>query len=63
MHPGYLLDHGHGYFAQGSWVAGLPEKSFWAGLKMRGKLKYPITTYRYGRCHLLVSYAHPEPPK
>ncbi len=63
MSPGYLLDHSHGYFAQGAWVAGVPEKSFWSGLKMRGKLKYPITSYRCVRCHLLVSYAHPEPPK
>lgn len=58
MTNGYILDvtqHGKAQVPQ--WVAGEPEKSFWTGLKMSGRAKVPVMTYRCPRCGLLQSYA------
>ena len=58
MEPGYMIDEGHGGHRKvESWVAGAPEKSFWTGLKVRGKSRLAITTYRCRRCGYLESYA------
>ncbi len=39
------------------WVEGMPEKSFWTGIKTRGRKKLAIETWRCGRCCYLESYA------
>lgn len=44
------------------WVEGMPEKSFWTGLKTKGKESYSVMTYRCDRCGYLESYAT-EPMK
>jgi hypothetical protein len=36
LEPGYLIDQGHGTRTVPKWVAGLPRKSIWTGLKLRG---------------------------
>jgi hypothetical protein len=58
MEPGYMIDVGYGSTAVPKWAAGEPEKSFWAGgLKLRGKDKLEVSTYRCRRCGYLESYA------
>ena len=55
---GFLLEmaHGNSYSAT-KWVAGVPEKSFWWGLKVEGKAQYSVQTYRCRNCGYLESYA------
>ena len=57
MEPGYVIDEGYGTRTVANWVAGEPEKSIWTGLKLRGKQKHPVITYRCRRCGCLESYA------
>ena len=39
------------------WVAGLPERSFWTGIKTKGHESYKVLTYRCEKCGYLESYA------
>ena len=57
MEPGYVIDEGYGTRTVANWVAGEPEKSIWTGLKLRGKTKVAISSYRCRRCGYLESYA------
>lgn len=57
MERGFLLDQGYGTFAAAEWVEGTPEKSLWTGLKLRGKTKLKVATWRCRRCGFLESYA------
>lgn len=58
MEPGFLLDRGHHHQAgTQEWVGGEPERSFWTGIKMKGKEKYPVRTFRCKRCGYLEAYA------
>jgi hypothetical protein len=60
MEEGFMLDRGHANAARvGEWVEGEPERSFWAGIKLRGKERMPTATYRCPKCGLLLSYAWP----
>ena len=40
-----------------TWFEGRPEKSFWTGLKTRGRKNYKIESWRCGRCGFLENYA------
>lgn len=58
MHAGLVLDRGDynlGIVQQ--WVEGTPAKSFWTGLKTKGRESYQVHTYRCDRCGYLESYA------
>jgi len=58
MEAGFLLDHAHANSAQQpEWAAGEPERSFFGTLKLRGRARYRVLTWRCGRCGLLESYA------
>lgn len=59
MEEGYTLDRGHNDSPSSveTWVEGVPEKSFWSGLKTEGKMKYEVSTYRCEGCGYLESYA------
>ena len=57
MDEGFILDESHGTMKSQKWVAGAPELSFWFGLKLRGKQRLDVSTYRCGRCGYLESYA------
>ena len=58
MTEGFTFDLGHNNARKVStWVEGVPEKSFWFGLKVRNKPKFEIQTWRCGRCGFLESYA------
>jgi hypothetical protein len=57
MEPGFVIDRAHANSPTLSeWVQGHPEKG-WLGLKLRGKLRLPVMTYRCDRCGLLQSVA------
>ncbi len=60
MEEGFALDELHGGMKQGQWVAGIPEKSIWTGLKLKGRRKMPISAYRCLACGFLDFYAHDE---
>jgi hypothetical protein len=57
MEEGFVVDHTHGGYAQGEWVEGPPRRSFWSGLNLSGKERYPVTTFRCTGCGYLESYA------
>jgi hypothetical protein len=60
MAPGFLLDRGHHNQGKvGQWVEGQPERSFWFGLKLSDRERYPISTMRCERCGFLELYAQP----
>ena len=57
MAEGYVIDRTYGSVAVGSWVEGTPERSVWTGLKLTGKAKVDVATWRCGRCGFLEQYA------
>ena len=57
MEVGFVVDEGYGTRMVAKWVAGEPERSMWTGLKLRGKAKQDVVTYRCKRCGYLESYA------
>ena len=57
MTEGFILDNAHSANKVSAWVEGAPEKSFWLGLKLRGRRRIDIQTLRCTRCGLLESYA------
>ena len=57
MEQGVIVDHGHGAAYGAAWVAGSVEWSRWTGLKLKGKEKLPILTYRCPNCGRLESFA------
>lgn len=57
MEEGFTLDQTYGGTNQGSWVQGKPTSSFWTGIKLKGRLIFPMTTYRCSSCGLLRSYS------
>lgn len=60
MEEGVTIDHGHGNSPTvPEWLEGAPERSVWTGLKMKGKHKFVVKTFRCERCGYLESYANP----
>ena len=57
MEQGYVIDESYGKVGPEKWVAGEPELSFWTGLKLRGKQRLAVTSYRCRQCGYLESYA------
>ena len=58
MEPGYIFDEGYGSRKVLQWVEGEPQFSKWGGsLKLGGKDKLEVTTYRCRSCGYLESYA------
>ena len=57
MKEGFLLDQGHGEAYATSWIEGPAERSFWWGVKIRGRTKYAVQSFRCDRCGLLKSFA------
>jgi hypothetical protein len=59
MVEGFTIDHGHSNARQvSSWIEGPPQKSFWLGLKISGRRKLAIKTFRCERCGFLENYAN-----
>lgn len=61
MEQGFTLDHGYGAVFTSAWVAGTPRWSRWLGLRLKGRDKLPVTTFRCPGCGRLESYAQPGP--
>jgi hypothetical protein len=57
MEPGFIPDTTYGGFLTPTWVAGPPVRSVWLGLRLKGKTRYPVATYRCPSCGYLESYA------
>ncbi|AMV37724.1 PF20097 family protein [Planctomyces sp. SH-PL62] len=60
MDEGFILDNTQGGYTQSQWIEGAPQRSWWAGLAIRGRGKRPVATYCCGRCGFLESYAKPD---
>ena len=60
MECGFLLDNAGGINLSKRWVEGLPEPSFWGGVKAFRKLKRVVKTCRCVQCGFLESYATAE---
>jgi formate-dependent nitrite reductase cytochrome c552 subunit len=62
MEEGVIIDWGHSnYIRVASWAAGIPEKRFWGGLKVKDSI--PLRTFRCPACGYLESYADQVPIK
>jgi hypothetical protein len=60
MERGFVLDQTYGAVMQSAWMEGAPERSIWTGgVKLKGRRRLPVTTYRCPRCGYLESYARP----
>ena len=60
MAPGFIIDKGdNGSVSAPEWAEGKPERSFWTGVKLRGRERHPVTTFRCTACGYLESYAGP----
>jgi hypothetical protein len=57
MHEGFLLDRSHNAVRVAQWAEGAPEYWLLRVLKMRGRRKLPVRTFRCATCGLLESYA------
>jgi ribosomal protein L37E len=58
--PGMLVDHGYGIIYPLAWVAGAPRWSRWFGLRLAGRPKLPVVTYRCTRCGRTESFVKDE---
>ena len=59
MEEGFLLDKTDptGFPLAPEWAEGTPEPSMWTGLKLKGRVRHKVTTYRCTHCGFLESYA------
>ena len=60
MEVGFVLDLMHGWIGPATWVEGPPEKSFWTGLKLKGRRRIPLSAHRCARCGFVEFYAREE---
>jgi predicted nucleic-acid-binding Zn-ribbon protein len=56
MTTGFLLDKGEAASAT-EWIEGAPEKSFWKGLNLKNRRRFPVVADRCERCGFLEFYA------
>ncbi|HEX6750576.1 MAG TPA: PF20097 family protein [Longimicrobium sp.] len=56
MSTGYLLDVGQAHKPL-EWIEGMPEKSFWTGVKLKGRRRFNVVADRCERCGYLELYA------
>ena len=62
MESGFVADkNDHNSFATQAWVEGVPERSFWSGLKITNREVFVVSTFRCERCGYLESYATTPP--
>ncbi len=50
MEGGFLLENSHSSQEAGKWVEGPPEKSFWGGLKLKGRRQLTVYAWRCPGC-------------
>lgn len=57
MDAGLVIDKGHANaLGEQEWMEGAAERSFWTGLKTKGRERFKVITYRCERCGMLESY-------
>lgn len=61
MAQGFVVDASHGTMGVSSWIEGPPVKSVWTGVKLSGKGRTEIATWRCSRCGFLEHYAPAAP--
>jgi predicted nucleic-acid-binding Zn-ribbon protein len=58
MTTGFLLDHSDkGGGRVTDWIEGAVEKSFWTGVKLKGRRRFPVMADRCEKCGFLELYA------
>jgi hypothetical protein len=59
MEEGFVLalDVNSHASTQSEWVEGKPERSRWFGVKIKGRRRLPVSTFRCSGCGYLASYA------
>jgi hypothetical protein len=58
MEQGFVADKAHYSVPETqNWVEGAPERTFWSGIKLKGKEVLPVMTFRCENCGYLESYA------
>ena len=63
MELGFVIDHtdqADSGSAAPEWAEGTVQRSLWTGVKIRGKERHPVQTFRCVRCGYLESYARSE---
>ena len=60
MEAGFVVDYTYGAVAQAEWAEGEPQRSIWTGVRLRGRDRHPVATYRCPSCAFLESYAPPQ---
>lgn len=60
MTEGFILDQTYGAKTQQLWVEGLPQSSFWAGLKTSGRRVFKVLALRCADCGFLEFYTNEE---
>jgi hypothetical protein len=63
MVEGFVVDASHGTMGVSNWVEGPPEKSIWTGVKLSGRPRSELATWRCGRCGFLEHYAPASPDR
>jgi hypothetical protein len=61
MTEGFITDQGHGLIVVPNWVEGPPRTSAWVGVRLSGKARSQVSTWRCRRCGFLENYAAEEP--
>ena len=61
MEVGYVADVTQRLYQRQKWSPGVPQPSFWGGLKVDRKSLVPVTTLRCPNCGYLESYARGRP--
>lgn len=57
MASGFIVDTTYGSVAASEWAGGEPHYSIWTGVRMKGRERHPVTTFRCPKCGFLESYA------
>ena len=63
MAEGFIVDATHGSNGVSSWIEGAPEKSIWTGVKLSGRGRTEIASWRCSRCGFLEHYAAAAPDR
>jgi hypothetical protein len=58
MEIGFVADATYGGFVVPQWVSGRAERTFWGGLRLRGRKRRWVDTHRCTRCGYLEAYAN-----
>lgn len=63
MVEGFTVDVTHGAIGVSSWVEGQPQKSIWTGVRLSGRSRTDIASWRCRSCGFLEHYATATPDR